>query len=231
MSQTMKSAGRISCHQIILTLAALILCFPPSVLGEGKEKAPAKTQKKKREIVFENSSRRRKFFDAQQGKPPRKLVCSKWIPGGKFDLEQQKGKVVLIVFFGSWCSPCKRLMPRIIEWGNTYQDQGFEIVGIHSIKEAEQADAYLKEQKVPFKVGIDFKGSTFKRFKVLNLPSFFLVDRSGILRFADVSNHKSRYMTDAIETLLEEEPPGSEAQEEDKAAKDGKTDESEKTGK
>ena len=56
-------------------------------------------------------------------------------------------------------------------------------------------------------MGIDFEKTTEKKYLVDSMPDFYLIDRAGILRFADVSNHKANYITDAIEALLEEPPP------------------------
>jgi thiol-disulfide isomerase/thioredoxin len=158
-----------------------------------------------REVVFEDSGRKRRFLDEMQGKPPRPLFCSSWIPPVPFDLEESRGQVVLLFFWGSWCKACQRMMPLVKQWHERYTDRGLVILGIHSTRDGERAEAYVRDHDIPFRVGVDFEQSNEKRFHVDSFPDFYLVDRKGILRFADISNAREQYVVDAIEMLLEED--------------------------
>lgn len=165
-----------------------------------------KETRKEPEIVFEDYGKRRRFFEEMQGKKPRKLSCSRWLPR-RYDFQKARGKVVMIFFFGAWCKSCNRMLPLVREWQEKYRERGFEVVGLHTVRESEEIETYLEENEIDFPVGVDFKNATVRRYRVSGYPDIFLVDREGILRYANVSNEKARYVTQAIEYLLDEPVP------------------------
>jgi peroxiredoxin len=76
-------------------------------------------------------------------------------------------------------------MPRLKEAYNRFKDKGFEIIGISVDYVRKDLDAYLEKAKVPWKMACSGKGwkdETLKLYGVNFTPSYFLVDRKGILR-------------------------------------------------
>ncbi len=82
-----------------------------------------------------------------------------------------------------------------------YADQGLVVLGIHSTKGAEEMEAFAKKSGIPFPIAADLQDRTKRAFGVDGNPDYYLVDRSGRLRFADLAN---REVERAVQALLQE---------------------------
>jgi hypothetical protein len=69
------------------------------------------------------------------------------------------------------------------------------------VESADKAPEFIKEQQIPYAVAVDKKEGTIARYRVDSYPDYYLVDKKGILRFADLAN---REVERAIEFLLAE---------------------------
>jgi peroxiredoxin len=116
-------------------------------------------------------------------------------------LSDLKGKVVLIDFWASWCGPCRFNNPKLIRVYKSYQDKGFEILGVS----IDQREAYWKqaisEDKLTWMQVIDNGGpdaiSTAK-YGVDAIPTSFLLDKEGIVRGINLTG---RALEDRIKKL------------------------------
>lgn len=79
------------------------------------------------------------------------------------------------------------------------------ILGVHTPSAADKAPDFIKEQGIPYLVAVDKpdggKSRTIDQYKVDSYPDYYLIDRKGILRFADLANAE---IDRAIEHLLAE---------------------------
>ncbi len=64
--------------------------------------------------------------------------------------------------------------------------------------------AFAKEQKIGYPIAIDAEGKTVKAFHVDSFPDYYVIGRSGKLRFADLAN---RELDAVVKKLLKEKPP------------------------
>ena len=105
-------------------------------------------------------------------------------PNGKMrSLSDLKGKVVLIDFWASWCSPCRRENPNVVRLYKKYKDDGFEVFSVSLDKtkdrwvKAIQADGLVWENHVS-----DLKywqSELSQPYNVTSIPFTVLVDRDG----------------------------------------------------
>ena len=98
-------------------------------------------------------------------------------------LSQYKGKVVLLDFWASWCSPCRRSFPWFIAMQNKYQQQGLEVIAVNIDVERSDADAFLAEFAVNFTIIYDSDAVIGRQYQLKGMPSSFLIDKEGLVRF------------------------------------------------
>jgi thiol-disulfide isomerase/thioredoxin len=107
------------------------------------------------------------------------LDVQKWFNASMdLKLEQFRGKVVLLDFWGTWCAPCVAKLPRTEELHQKYKDRGLVVIGVHSSNGGEKLAEFLKEKKVTFPVAHD-TGETADRYGVESFPAYFLIDKNG----------------------------------------------------
>lgn len=122
------------------------------------------------------------------GQPARDFTVT-LTSGETFRLSEQKGKVVLVDFWSTHCPPCLEEIPNLKACYQAFKDKGFEIVSISLDYKKEELETFLAKQPMPWKTVFSGKGwgdDTALLYKVYWIPSLWLVDREGILRYFDV---------------------------------------------
>ncbi len=104
--------------------------------------------------------------------------------GRKHAIEDYKGRVVLVNFWAAWCPPCRREMPSMQRLKVKMTGRPFAILAVDSAEPREDVAEFLEAMKVDFTVLLDTSGAATRRWKVYALPTSFLVDREGRVRYA-----------------------------------------------
>ena len=94
-----------------------------------------------------------------------------------------RGKVVLLNFWASWCPPCLREMPSMERLRLKMAGRPLEIVALDSAETRDEVSTYLSRMPLGFPVLLDPDGSNTRRWKVFALPSSFLLDAEGRVRY------------------------------------------------
>ncbi|VAW94139.1 Thioredoxin family protein [hydrothermal vent metagenome] len=103
--------------------------------------------------------------------------------GKKIELSKLRGKVVYIDFWASWCGPCRQSMPKFNVLYNKLPRSSFEILAINLDESKADAQQFLKDYPVGYKVLYDTTGTTPKQFGVKVMPTGYLLDRFGMVRY------------------------------------------------
>jgi thiol-disulfide isomerase/thioredoxin len=102
--------------------------------------------------------------------------------GKPFSLNSNKGKVILVNFWASWCEPCRVEMPAIESYLKKNKVKGFEVLAITMDKpsDIEQAKQIMHNYSFLFaeKKQMDYSGYG----RIWRIPSSFIIDKQGILR-------------------------------------------------
>lgn len=127
------------------------------------------------------------------------------VDGKRFGLSDYHGKVVMLVFCGDWCAPCRSLYPREKEMAEKYRDQPFAIVGVNSDSPEVLRDALVRE-KFPFRWFSDgsTSGPISSRWNVQTWPTIYVLDAEGKIRLKKVGAGKPEQVEMLIEQLLAE---------------------------
>jgi thiol-disulfide isomerase/thioredoxin len=105
------------------------------------------------------------------------------LKGKAHTLNDYRGKVVLVNFWASWCTPCILEMPSMQRLANSLSDQAFEILTLNISDSPRRIQEVLKRLQVDLLVLLDHDGKTFKTWQGHVLPASYLFDASGQVRY------------------------------------------------
>lgn len=97
-------------------------------------------------------------------------------------LSDFKGRPVLINFWASWCPPCKEETPDLIAAYNELRDINAVFIGVGTQDDTDKLRQFADEYQIPYLVVEDPLGKVSNQYRVLGMPTTFLVDQQGILR-------------------------------------------------
>jgi peroxiredoxin len=108
--------------------------------------------------------------------------------GKPFSLEAQRGKVVLINFWATWCGPCKFEIPRIEKeiWQRYKSSSDFAMIAVAREQTTEEIVPFQKSAGFTFPIASDPKRSTYKLFADSGIPRSYVVDANGKILFQTV---------------------------------------------
>ncbi len=123
-----------------------------------------------------------------EGKPL--TLAGKDFQGRPLGISNYRGKVVLVVFWTTWCRPCTEELPQLNQLHAKYQRAGFEVLGVNLDDPSAPIDAWLRRHKPRWNHLHDPKGmqgELAQQFGIISLPTMFLVDRQGKVLARSVS--------------------------------------------
>jgi cytochrome c biogenesis protein CcmG, thiol:disulfide interchange protein DsbE len=97
-------------------------------------------------------------------------------------LEAYAGKVVLLDFWASWCSPCLHSFPWMNELQQEHGREGLVVLAVNLDQDRQLAAAFLDKTPAQFRVEFDPAGTVARQFDVQAMPTSFLIDRGGKIR-------------------------------------------------
>ena len=72
------------------------------------------------------------------------------------------------------------------------------IIGVHTANAADRMPAFVKEEGIGFPVAVDTDGKTAKAYGINSFPDYCLIDKTGVLRFADLANSELERASDYL---------------------------------
>lgn len=99
------------------------------------------------------------------------------------ELPDLAGKVVIVDFFASWCGPCKDSFPAMQELHEKFGGKGLVILAVNLDKKAEDMKEFLSKHAATFPIVRDGANALVKEVKIATMPSSFILDRTGKVRF------------------------------------------------
>jgi thiol-disulfide isomerase/thioredoxin len=132
--------------------------------------------------------------------------------GQALRLTDLKGKVVLVDFWASWCGPCKASFPALDALYKRRHDDGVEVLAVNVDEDRRAAEGFLKERPHAMPVFFDPKGRAPEAFHVAGMPTSYLLDRRGRIRFKHegYTSATGSAQEREIEVLLAEKEPSSD---------------------
>tara|TARA_B100001093_G_scaffold510406_1_gene576226 strand:- start:646 stop:1248 length:603 start_codon:yes stop_codon:yes gene_type:complete len=115
------------------------------------------------------------------------------LEGNTISLDQMRGKVVLLNFWGTWCGPCRKEIPDFINLMKKHNKDGLEIIGITLTSgPPENIKAFADKWGINYKLLTDIKGNETQTVtalygqatgkRITGIPTTFIIDREGVIQ-------------------------------------------------
>ena len=125
-------------------------------------------------------------------------------------LSDYRGKVVMVNFWATWCPPCRREMPSMERLYRQYRDRGFVVLAVNQWEDPDHVFAFTGQlsESPSFPILFDPGSEASGAFAVKGLPSTYLVDKQGRIRYRAVGGREFDHpeVRKIIEALLREPP-------------------------
>jgi thiol-disulfide isomerase/thioredoxin len=128
------------------------------------------------------------------------------LDGRPLKLADHRGKVVVLVFWASWCAPCMAEVPRERALAERHQGRPFVLLGVNCDEDQAAAQQAIESQRIDWPSWSDpfdetGEGPIANRLHVRALPSIFVLDASGILR---AKNERGESLDAVVDKLVTE---------------------------
>ncbi len=126
--------------------------------------------------------------------------------GKNLRLSEFRGEVVLVNFWARWAGDSRKEMPALDRINATYQRAGLVVLGVSVDDDVRRAAEFASSMGVNYPILFDPAGSTGRDYMIQKMPITFLVDRAGVVRYANVGfkrGDENAYL-DEIRELLRE---------------------------
>ena len=113
------------------------------------------------------------------------------LDGNKVNLTDLKGKVVVVDFWATWCGPCVASFPGMQKMVNKYKENpDVKFIFIDTWEQGENkkknAADFIEKNKYNFQVLLDEDNKVIEQYKVEGIPTKFVIDKNGMIRFKSV---------------------------------------------
>ena len=144
--------------------------------------------------------------ELEQGRPAPSFRAE-LIGGGTFDSANQRGKVIVLNFWATWCKPCREEMPALDAYYRAHRAEGLEVIAISIEGPEDLGKVKNVMKKFSFPAALAAGAQTEDYGRLWRIPITFVIDRRGVLRF---NGHKfaktldSRMLEKIVTPLLRE---------------------------
>jgi thiol-disulfide isomerase/thioredoxin len=130
-----------------------------------------------------------------------------WLNSKPLTVAELKGKVVGVQFWTFGCINCKRTLPHMTKLYETYADQGFVLVGVHTPefsyeREIKNIQTALNNHGILYPVAVDNEFKTWRAYQNRYWPHLFIADQSGRIQFDHIGEGQYDTIDKVVQLLV-----------------------------
>lgn len=131
-----------------------------------------------------------------------------WLNPSEVVSNSLAGKVLLVNFWATWCPPCVEELPSIQNARDFFSQDDFEVIAVNAGETNQVIEEFLTTLPTPltFPIVVDERLAVYADWQVRPLPTTFLVDRKGNIRYQAIGprDFESDKIRDVIQSLIDE---------------------------
>src|SRR6476620_10164428 len=99
--------------------------------------------------------------------------------GGIASISGNRGSLMLVNFWATWCGPCRDEMPSMEQLSRSFGNQGFTVLAVNQRENAGQVLRFMKTHGLNFRAPLDTDGRVAAAYRVYGIPATYLIDAHG----------------------------------------------------
>ena len=128
------------------------------------------------------------------------------LDGKSFDIRSEKGSVVLLNVWATWCGPCRFEIPELQALHQKYAGRGFKVVGV-SVDDTGVAGVqqFVKDNRITYPIAVDADGHVANILRTTVLPTTVIIGRDGKIvwrKVGAVMPNETASLADVVEQAL-----------------------------
>src|SRR5262245_56058686 len=127
------------------------------------------------------------------------------LEGKTHKLSDYRGKVVVVDFWGSWCGPCRMMIPQEKELVARMHGRPFAFVGVSADHSRDALRGFLEKDPHPWPDIYDgYGGPLARKWEIDGWPTFVFIDASGVIRYRETGGAPANFFDKRVEELMRE---------------------------
>ena len=111
-------------------------------------------------------------------------ISLKTLDGKTVRLSDSRGRIVLVDFWATWCTPCRITFPALDALSASFRDHDVDVLAVNEDEHRKNVNAFLEAHPHSMRVLLDAQMTAADAFNVRGIPSAFIIDRDGRVRFS-----------------------------------------------
>jgi len=125
---------------------------------------------------------------------------------GTVSLSSYRGSVVVLNFWATWCVPCRKEAPGLQRTWEAYRERGVRFLGVAERDDDAAGRAFVKEFDITYPSASDQSGSLADDYRLFGMPTTFVIDRAGTIRYRFVGYVTEDALRGALDLVIGKGP-------------------------